>query len=342
MGHPEVENKTPLAFEPWFTADEDGASVIAPIVKGTFSLGTTGRLLVAEQQMPVNMTGEHWGDPQSSSYKYEPEGVILKPTTDVVLIGHAYPSRNQSAEVDVTLKIGPVEKSIKVIGNRFWVKRAGISMTPPEPFERIQLVYDNAFGGWDRSHHDPQKHSCELRNPVGTGFRSRDGVFEEGIRLPNLEDPRDRIRQYGDVPTPVGLGFTSPNWMPRASLAGSFDVKWMQERMPLLPRNFDRRFFNAASPGLIMPGYLRGNEQVTIDNAAPNGRISFRLPGVPSPACQVQLRARRAAEIDMRLDTVVINTDDNLLLLFWRGTFALRNGPQDVLAVQARMGTVEQ
>jgi hypothetical protein len=130
--------------------------------------------------------------------------------------------------------------------------------------------------------------------------------------------------------------------MPRASLAGSFDLKWMQERMPLLPRDFDRRFFNAASPGLTMPGYLRGNEQVTIDNAAPNGRISFRLPGVPSPACQIQLRARRAAEIGMRLDTVVINTDDNLLLLFWRGTFGLRNGPQDVMAVQARMGTVEQ
>ena len=56
-----------------------------------------------------------------------------------------------------------------------------------------------------------------------TGFRARHGRFEEGTRLPNLEDPSNPVQAYGQIVTPVGFGFTSPNWQPRASFAGTFD-----------------------------------------------------------------------------------------------------------------------
>ena len=106
--------------------------------------------------------------------------------------------------------------------------------------------------------------------------------------------------------------------------------------MPLLPKDFDRRFFNAASPGLIASGYLKGDEPVLIENASRRGTLLFNLPGVPPPECRVQLVGKRDAQILMALDTVIINTDQDLLLLLWRGHLPLRNGPHDVVSIQVQ------
>ncbi|WHZ21853.1 MAG: hypothetical protein OJF47_000965 [Nitrospira sp.] len=311
--------------------------MLVPVLKARYAIDSNRRLALAEKQWPVNLAGECWGDPEHSSYKYEPETAFIKPSTDVVLIGQAYAPNARATEVNVTLRVGPVEKTVRVIGDRYWVKRCGmVWITKPEPFERIPLTYERAFGGWDRSHPDPERHSFESRNPVGTGFRYKKGTFEEGIRLPNLEDPQHPIKNTRSKVPPAGFGFTSPNWQPRAAYAGTYDEKWMKERMPLLPKDFDRRFFNAASSGLISPQYLKGNEPVSIENASPNGRLSFNLPGVPSPECRVQLRGGSDRHLQSHLDTVIINTDDNVLFLIWRTNLVLRSGPQDLVSIEVR------
>ncbi len=45
-------------------------------------------------------------------------------------------------------------------------------------------------------------------------------------------------------------------------MMGLADEVWNKTRKPLLPKNFDRRYFNAAAPGLVAPGYLKGDEPV--------------------------------------------------------------------------------
>jgi hypothetical protein len=290
-------------------------------------------ILVEDNPVPVNVAGEYRGEPLESSYVYEPEIAPSKVGTDVVLIGSAF-GRGGSC-VDVTILVGTLRKTVRVFGDRFWYRSlTGIERTEPAFFDKIPLTYERAFGGWDRSHPDPKKHGFEPRNPVGIGFRLRGGRFEEGVRLPNLEDPRQLISNYGDTPPPAGFGFTSPDWQPRASFAGTYDDQWMKERMPLLPKDFDRRFFSAASAGLTASGYLNGDEAVSIENASPQRILSFNLPGVPPPKCRVKLTQRRDAEISMLLDTVIINTDKDLLLLLWRGNLALGNGPHDVVSIQ--------
>jgi hypothetical protein len=144
------------------------------------------------------------------------------------------------------------------------------------------------------------------------------------------------VRDYGATPAPAGFGFTSPDWQPRAALAGTYDEQWINERMPLLPKDFDRRFFNAASPGLIAPGYFRGDEAVSVENASPRATISFNLPGVPPPECRIQLVGRPDATVQTNLDTVIVNTDEDLLLLLWRGHLPVRNGPHDIVSIQIR------
>ena len=335
MGHPAVENKTPFAFEPLFLADEEGRPIFVPIVKATYHIQKGTRLSLSEKQVPVNFDGEYWGDPEKSSYKYEPETAFIKPATDIVLIGHAYAQKPGVTKVDVSLRVGPMQKVIRVIGNRYWVKSFGImSMTSPRPFERMPLIYERAFGGWDRSHPNPDKHTFEPRNPVGTGFRCKKGKFEEGIRLPNLEDPRHPLKGFRDRPPPAGFGFTSPHWQPRAGFAGTYDKAWTKQRMPLLPTDFERRFFNAAPLDQVAPGFLKADVAVEVINASPNGKISFNLPGLLPPQCRVKLRDRKDHQLKTRLDTVIINTDENLLFLIWRTNIVVSTGPQDVVSIE--------
>jgi hypothetical protein len=315
--------------------NEEAQPLFVPIIKATYTIRQDIRLSLAEKQVPVNIGGEYWGDPEHSSYKYEPETAFIKPTTDIVLIGHAHAPKPRVTEVNVSLSVGPIKKVVRVIGDRYWVKKFGlISKTKPAPFERIPLIYERAFGGWDRSYPNPEQHSFEPRNPVGTGFRTKRGKFEEGVRLPNLEATRRPLKRYRDKPPPVGFGFISPHWQPRAALAGTYDEAWTKERMPLLPSDFDRRFFNAAPLDQIVPGFLKGDESVVILNASPRGRLSFSLPGVPPPQCRVELQGRPDQHLQTQLDTVIINTDENLLFLIWRAHLVLRSGPQDVVSIE--------
>ncbi len=335
MPHPKFDNLSQLAIETTFLADEDGRSIFVPIIKGTYIIDAGPGLTLIDEQMPVNLAGEHWAEPETSSYKYEPETAFIKPATDIVLIGHAHAQAPNTTELQVGLSVGPVKKIIRVIGDRYLVKNDGvITISEPKPFKKIPLIYERAFGGWDRRDPDPNIFRFEPRNPVGTGFRDLSLDTDDQLTLPNIEDPQHPYKAYGDTPPPAGFGFISPHWQPRASLAGTYDKAWDEQRKPLLPENFDRRFFNAASPGLVTPEYLKGDEKVVIVNASPEGRVEFNLPSVPAPQCKVELRGGKVEVLQTQLDTVIINMDENLVFLLWRAHMVVRNGPHDVLSIK--------
>ena len=110
LGHPSIDNRTPFAFEPFFIADEELRPVVVTIVKATYGFDLRGAVWLADEQIPVNLAGEPWTDAPVSSYKYEPEVALCKSTTDVVLIGHAHPPGGGATQVDVGIKVGPVQK----------------------------------------------------------------------------------------------------------------------------------------------------------------------------------------------------------------------------------------
>jgi hypothetical protein len=336
---PDFKNRTPFAFEPAFMTDEDGAPLFVPIVKATLEVAADGSLQVAPEQQPVKLAGEHWGEPDVSSYRYEPECAFVKPSTDVVVVGHAYPPRVGATEVLAGIRIGALQKVVRVTGDRYWVKRAvgTVAMSDPAPFERIPLIYERAFGGWDRHDEDVAQHGFEARNPVGMGFRVRWHETEQAVPVPNIEDPTQPLRAFEDRPAPAGLGFVSPHWVPRAQLAGTYDAAWLRERSPLLARDFDRRFFNAASNGLVTPAYVRGDEPVTVANASPRGQLNFHLPGLAPPVIETALRDGREERLATSLDTVIVDTDVHQLILIWRAHIAIKDVPRDVRGVVVTM-----
>lgn len=334
MAHANIVNHTGFQLQSIFSFDEHAAPCLTQVVKATLQIPEC-QIVEKERQLPVQLAGIFNGKPDCSSYRYEPEVAGIKLTTDVVLIGHAHATHRNQTQIDVVFQVGNLQKRARVFGDRQWVRRMGmlVTMTDPLPIEApIPLIYERAFGGWDSTPPNPFTGRFEPRNPVGVGYKRAE--YQDGLPLPNLEDPNHLLKNYGDTPPPAGFGFISPSWLPRARYAGTYGDKWQKERAPLLPDDFDPRFHNSASPGLISDKYLQGDEPVTIENATSGGRLQFQLPGIRPPVIHVQLRGGIRSRLETNLDTVIVNSDDMLLIMLWRQSMVLRNGPHDVSDIE--------
>jgi hypothetical protein len=328
----EIVNKTPfaVALAPFTTkAGVDHACVI---IKATWGLGSGEEPDLAEQQLPIVPRDQRNGDAPDASIRYAADVAWPKAATDVALVGHAHPERGQQAAVDVGLSVGSLEKVVRVFGDRAWYRAGGAwVITPPLPIERVPLVYERAYGGRDTTDANPARHAWERRNPVGTGFAVAPRPERlEGLSAPNLEDPRQPLRSWNDRPSPAGFGFVDAYWEPRVRFGGTYDDMWRRSRAPLLPHDFDERFFNAAHPDLIVPGYLTGGEAVTVRNAGLGPRLSFRLPR--RRLSTIVLHKTSTLTAEPRLDTVWIDADSRRLVTVWRAAFAC---PRSFIAIRA-------
>ena len=86
--------------------------------------------------------------------------------------------------------------------------------------------------------------------------------------------------------------------------------------MPILPVDFDDRFFNAAPPDQIYPGYLQGGEVVRAMNLSEKGKEHFVLPRV-----DVKFRGvarKKPFTIQGLLDTAVFQLDKRRIIITWR------------------------
>lgn len=331
MAYQGFQNTTPFAAEPLLLTDEEGAGVLTLVAKGTFDITRAG-LAPAAEQAAIVKAAKYRGAPDASSLEAESEATFGKAATDVVILGHARPERGRVEELDVTIAIGRLEKQIRVFGDRVWRRTLGLySISPPKPFDRMPLVWERAFGGWDRSSPDPAEHAAEPQNPVGTGFvRHAEGRDVEGMSLPNLEDPASLIERPTDRPAPAGTGFVAPHWAPRRRLAGTYDEAWRERRFPRLPADFDRRHNNVAPPDLQAAGFFRGGERVEIVNASERGALRFELPQTKLEAAW-RLRGEPERVEPMVLDTVVIDTDAHRVSLVWRASARIHRRAHDLV-----------
>ncbi|WP_086931504.1 DUF2169 family type VI secretion system accessory protein [Agarilytica rhodophyticola] len=334
MAQAKINNNTVCEFATLFANDEQFNPLVTPIIKATFDISPDGKLKFAEKQMPVDLAGKYTADPETSSYLVEPETAFIKLTTDVVIIGDAISSRGPVQHLLVDIHVGDLHKQMAVFGDRHWIKQTiGYEMSRTTPFETMPLTYENAFGGWDRRHDDLAKQGFEARNTVGKGYFRTDVEHTDALMpLPNIENPNALISDIKDKPEPVGCGFTLPHWQPRAALAGTYDENWQKTRSPLLPEDFNRAYFNAASPGFIASQYLSGKEQVVIKNMTPEGHLQFQLPIGRPPVCEIELKDS-IETLPTHLDTVIINTRSMQLQLIWRNYLLLQRGPHDVEAM---------
>jgi hypothetical protein len=309
----QLVNHTRFAAERCFARDARGAEVWLVAVRGTFRIEGNGKTEVAEAQDPVAVSPTYQGEIGRLSLRGDTDLGLAKPGTDVLVLGHAYaPTGKPATRVDIGLRVDRIAKMLTVVGDRLYRRGTfGVLLSEPEPFTRMPVTYERAFGGIDV---EAGPRSRDPRNPAGVGFAERAERLI-GQRAPNIEIHGKPITSAKDRPEPAGFGAIARDWEPRLHLAGTYDAAWEEHRMPLLPLDFDERFYLAAPEDQQVPGYLREGSLVEVLHMTADGLLRFQLPKT-RPVFRTFF-GRNTVEHRGRLHTVIIEPDDRLVKLVW-------------------------
>jgi hypothetical protein len=190
---------------------------------------------------------------------------------DVGVVGKAFaPGGHPVEAMRVAVEVGGRRKEVDVLGDRMveWGVSGRSRIGSPEPFTEMPLDHLHAYGGCDFrvpfEMDDPRALGVTLeadhpglypRNPWGTGYLAvADPV--EGMPLPNLEDPGQRLTDATLIadpeawyrqPLPWYLDWTPVNCFPRNLLL-------TVECDPWFPPPDDERLAEVRL-GLLPPGY---------------------------------------------------------------------------------------
>ncbi len=319
-----IKNKTPFQAGLSLITDQTGTDKACVMVKGTFKLNSKAE--PKKKQLPLFRANQYYGEPGKSSIKYPADFILGKINTDIGLIGAAH-SPKPVTELPVLLQAGELRKIITVFGDRHWEKNSimpGFSKSMPIPFQTMPLSYERAFGGKDNTHQDKKKHEKYENNPVGTGFRLNKEAVKDH-KLPNLENSKDLISAWRDKPQVAGLGFIETFWGKSSEYAGTYDDEWKEKQFPLLPKDFDLRYFNTASPGLVADGFFKGGESVQIVNLSQKGDLKFNLPEIKLN-CMLRLRQENIFQ-NPDIYTVLFEPDKERFYIVWGTSFAIGKQP---------------
>jgi hypothetical protein len=312
--------------------DKEGFEHVVVVAKATFNIDMNGSCTLAAQQCRVTEADEHYGDPVTSSVRYECDFALTKPEVDVVVNGSAHaPGGKPVTEVVVGLELGSIRKRIRVVGDRVWERAlVGCKPSSPRAFVTIPVVYERAFGGTDVAPEDPRKHVHEPRNLAGVGYFAHWRPDVLGTTVANLEHPDHPIKNCAERSVPIGFGFISRHWQPRVSHAGTYDRAWRTKQFPYLPADFCD-LYNQGAPVDQRCHHLQGGEQVALIHMTPEGRLEFAVPRLQM---SIALRMRSSyVQMAPRLDTFIIEPDSRRCILVWRANIALTAKLTDILEV---------
>jgi len=290
-------------------------------LKATFRLvqGGTAQPVKEKCELPSGDMPIH-GDPLNG-LGYASDFVPYKPRAEFTAIGTAYPPKGGTTSFPVRLRVGERVRELKVFGPWKWITMPGVPGEvpgPSGPLVPVPLTYSNAWGGSDYP-----------LNPLGSG--------RAGEKAHLLEYPDFNITSRDAVVGPAVFAPMPPDAPLRRAKLGSYDERWLKERWPWLPHDFDYSYYNAAPERQWMPGYLRGDEKLSFENMHPTmPNYRTQLPGLRARCFvtkvtnwRVDLKPEEAErsflEVPMHLDTLWADMDHEKLVLVWRGVTPVRS-----------------
>lgn len=295
-----------------------------------FGLCITGALHVPFAQAE---RGTLWGEQsmwnflgQEMATPMIDEGVS-KLTSEFLVHGNAYPPAGGANNAcAVRVRLGGNEKTVLVLGDRYW---DGSAPSAPAPFEKMPLSWQNSYGGADFP-----------MNPLGKG-RSTEG----GLRwLPNLELPQSRMHRSDQAIQPAAMGLLDVMHPQRVQYRGTYDASYLKEHAPGFAPDLDWRYFNLAPSDQWMASPLRGDEPFSLDNMHPTQpQITGRLPGLQVrvfATYQMADGSSKMREVPLRLTTVWFFPHAERCILLYHGLAEVSS--DDGSDVTALLGAVER
>lgn len=313
-------NATPFAALAPPLRDRTGRRVATLIVKGTFFLERDGRARLHDEPAPLR-PNDVPRDPSApaGSLRYPSDFAPAKRGADVIVVGEAIAPRPAPA-LDVAVKVRGRTAALRVHGPRVYFASMGrVAVGPAAPAERVPIVYEKAYGGATEDFT-----IVERRNPVGVGV-ARKPADLDGKPAPQIEHPGRPIAAAGETHEPMGFGAIASHWSPRAERAGTLDAAWRADRMPLMPRDFDDGYYNAAHPSLQLDEPLRSGDEIAVLGMTEEGLLRFSIP-----AFALRVRAhfdgRSPLEVRPAIDTVLIEPSAARIEISARASFPVGRG----------------
>ncbi len=318
MSEPALLNHSPYTAQLLPILDVDGWTARVAIVKAGFALGSGVAPLPAPSQPLLRLGDEPWGDARIADIRRPGDLCIAKPGTDVVVCGHAMPAAGAASAVDVGLRVAERAKWLRVHGARQW--RRGLRGVVPGAaaplHEPVPLAWSRAYGGSDFE--QPDAPLEEPRNPVGSGIARRPQTLIDRA-APQIEAPGAPILAAASAIDPVGVAALGRHFEPRRALAGTYDARWLRERYPARPHDYQAAHELCAPRDFCFDTPLRGGEPIRLRGLWPRPSIDFLLPKL-----RISIEAEIGGRIDARrphLDTVLIDADAGVVELVWRALF---------------------
>lgn len=315
--------------------EPSGRELLVVVIKGTFVLPKPGeQVRLHDEQLPLIMADTFTGEPGFSSPVYEIDFAPRKPACDVLLVGHARaPEGQQVTRLRVGLRVGPMEKTFDVVGDRVWQAGVtGITASAPQPFTEMPISYDRAFGGADRNSDKESEHDAYLPNPVGRGWHKHlKNAWVDGKPLPNTEELGKSVGFPTDKHKPMALGPLGRGWPQRARYAGTYDQQWLDDVFPFLPKDFDERYYLAA-PEDQQVQFPKGSMDVVLSGFTADGMRQFMLPHFEAP---VHVFPKRGARQDYTatLDTIAFEPSLDRFTMTWRIAQPLKRSMHEIAQV---------
>lgn len=275
-----------------------GKPHLSVAVKARFALRHDAPMLIAKSPQMVERDAHADDDPTRSLVRAS-DMVPYRPAADIWLTGHAHAPRGRMVTVSVVRlalfrgRDALLDKMLHVVGDR-----AGAAAAP-EPFAKLPIVYERAYGGIGFDD-----------NPVGVGA-------DERPLLPNVVYPDQPER-------PAGLGPVSRYWKLRRGTMDTQERRELERATPSVPEGFDWRYFQAAPADQRVP-FLNGDEWLVLDGLHPSMvRIQSRLPKARGVARILSRTGDdRGDAIAMVADTLAIDADEQTCSITWRGSVVL-------------------
>ncbi len=307
MSEVELVELSPLKSATLLWRPQAGSLVLTVITKASYEL-KAGVAPLAEAQDDVNERDLHAQNDKKLGLYSASDLAPYKSQADVTVVGKAYSPPDELASALVArVKVGTVDKRIEVHADRY-MRRDG-RVRDNKFFSKMALGYERAPGG---------KHT---NNPVGMGLVEQD---DGRILLPNLQ-------AVGETPslaeplTPCGFGPIPARWPARQRLLDDTQRAWLGQdwAQTPVPANINWDFFNVAPRDQRLSA-IRADEEILLEHLHPEeATLKMKLPGL-APRVYVE-RNSGAQRVQMRGDTLWIDTNRLRCTLTWRGTVAIEN-----------------
>lgn len=280
------------------------------ICKATFRLLPDESPLAPDQE-PITEEDGFWNDDPSRSIYAPTDTVPFKVRVDVLLVGSAFaPSKQPVQSLSARLVAGDIDKSIEVVGDRT-VRDAQGRASPATPFLKMPLRYERARGG------------PNTINPVGVRV---DTPFSPGAPLPNLYISKRGLPEPSHPIAPIGFGPISASWPERRKKLGAALGAWPfpgWNEKPM-PPGLDPSFFNMAPSDQTLEA-LRSSQLIVLENLHPEHPKLVTTLAEISPKALIDRPGAPQETIDLKADTLWIDTDRGLCTLTWRVPVSLKH-----------------